>query len=83
MLGEIVLRVSRLDLHGIGKSPLAPLCQRGVVPPLGKGRVGGILQTDVFIILRMLIIGHVLTPEFVLTKASHLFIISFRQRVIL
>ena len=48
---------------GIGKSPLAPLCQRGVIPPLGifslpkagKGRVGGILPIDVITILRILI----------------------------
>jgi hypothetical protein len=40
---------------GIGKSPLTPLCQRGVIPPLGKGRIGGILQMDVVTILRTLI----------------------------
>ena len=40
------------------KSPLAPLCQRGVTPPFGifpllkagKGRVGGILSINVVII---------------------------------
>jgi len=39
----------------IGKSPLPPLCQRGGLPPLGKGRLGGILQIDVVTILRLLI----------------------------
>jgi len=29
--------------------------QRGVLPPLGKGRLGGILQIDVVTILRLLI----------------------------
>ncbi len=33
----------------IGKSPLAPLCQRGVIPPFSKGRLGGILQINVVI----------------------------------
>jgi hypothetical protein len=37
------------------KSPLAPLFQRGVIPPFGKGRCGGILQINVFIIMRPLI----------------------------
>jgi hypothetical protein len=27
------------------KSPLAPLFQRGVIPPFGKGRLGGIFQS--------------------------------------
>ena len=49
------------------ESPLAPLCQRGVIPPfsmfslpkVGKGRLGGILQINVVIIMRLLI-----TPNF-------------------
>jgi len=32
--------------NDIGKSPLSPLCQRGVIPPFGKGRVGGILRKN-------------------------------------
>jgi len=47
----------------MGKSPLSPLCQRGVIlgaslraeslrPPFGKGRGGGILQMDVVLITR-------------------------------
>jgi hypothetical protein len=39
----------------IRKSPLAPLCQRGVMPPFEKGRCGGILQINAFIIMRPLI----------------------------
>jgi len=32
------------------KSPLAPLCpKRGIIPPFGKGRIGGILQSNVVI----------------------------------
>jgi hypothetical protein len=34
---------------------VAPLCQRGVIPPLGKGRTGGILKIDAVTILRTLI----------------------------
>ncbi len=26
------------------KSPVAPLCQRGEMPPFGKGRLGGIFE---------------------------------------
>jgi len=45
------------------ESPLAPLCQRGVIPPFsmfslpkaGKGRSGGILQINAVIIMRLLI----------------------------
>ncbi len=45
---------NRIDIV-IRKSPLAPLCQRGVIPPFSKGRLGGILQINVFIIMRPLI----------------------------
>jgi len=37
------------------KSPLAPLCQRGVIPPFRKGRLGGIVQINAVIIMRLLI----------------------------
>ena len=30
---------------------VAPLCQRGVIPPFGKGRWGGILQINLVIIV--------------------------------
>jgi len=39
----------------MGKSPLSPLCQRGVIPPFGKGRVGGILFMNGVIIMKLLI----------------------------
>ena len=39
----------------IRKSPLAPLYQRGVIPPFGKGRLGGILQINVFTVMKPLI----------------------------
>jgi hypothetical protein len=39
----------------MGESLLSPLCQRGVIPPFGKGRVGGILRMNVVIIMRLLI----------------------------
>ena len=35
-------------------TPLHP-SQEGIIPPFGKGRVGGILQNNVVIILRLLI----------------------------
>jgi hypothetical protein len=41
----------------IRKSPLAPLYQRGVIPPFAKGRSGGILQINVFTIMRLLIMA--------------------------
>jgi hypothetical protein len=44
----------------IRKSPLAPLCQRGVIPPFGKGRLGGILQINAVVIMKLLI--NKLTP---------------------
>ena len=44
----------RIDIS-VGKSPLAPLCQRGVIPPFEKGRLGGILQINALIIIRLLI----------------------------
>ena len=39
----------------IKKSPLAPLFQRGVTPHLGKLKLGGILQPNIVIIMRLLI----------------------------
>jgi hypothetical protein len=35
--------------------PCPSLPKRGIIPPFGKGRLGGILQMDLFIILRLLI----------------------------
>jgi len=37
------------------KSPLAPLSQRGVIPPFGKGREGRDFEMDVVITMRLLI----------------------------
>ena len=64
------------------KSPLAPLCQRGVIPPfsmfslpkVGKGRLEGILQINAVIIMRLLIkslssIGSA-APKIKFTKGS-------------
>ena len=34
---------------------VAPLCQRGVIPPFGKGRWGGIFRINVFVIMRLFI----------------------------
>jgi hypothetical protein len=36
-------------------SPRPSFPKRGIVPPFGKGRSGGILQINVLIILRLLI----------------------------
>jgi len=46
----------------IRKSPLAPLYQRGVIPPFAKGRSGGILQINVFTIMRLFITFPVSQP---------------------
>ena len=41
------LEIIKLHGHLIIKSPLPPLCQRGgLLPPFGKGRLGGILQLN-------------------------------------
>src|SRR4030043_2049023 len=47
----VVYKGLRIDTN-IGKSPLAPLCQRGVIPPFSKGRLGGILQINVVIVFQ-------------------------------
>ena len=36
-------------------SPRPSFPMRGIIPPFGKGRLGGILQINVFIIMRLLI----------------------------
>ncbi|MBI5755670.1 MAG: TatD family hydrolase [Nitrospirae bacterium] len=38
-------------------SPNPSFSKRGIIPPFGKGRLGGILQRNVVIILRLLISG--------------------------
>jgi hypothetical protein len=51
-----LLMVSKYSEHSLLKSPLAPLCQRGEMLPLGKGRSGGILKNNVHTIMRLFMI---------------------------
>ena len=48
---DIVIRKSTpASAEAASRRQVAPLCQRGVIPPFGKGRLGGILQINVVII---------------------------------
>jgi hypothetical protein len=40
---DAIINILKIDWTSLTKSPLAPLFQRGVVPPFIKGRLGGIL----------------------------------------
>jgi hypothetical protein len=41
----MIIKVLIIEWTLIKKSPLAPVFQRGVIPPFGKGRAGGIFQS--------------------------------------
>jgi len=56
----------------IRKSPLTPLYQRGVIPPFGKGRSGGILEINVFTIMRPLITDVSNKPGILCIHATYL-----------
>ncbi len=48
-------------MHNIQKiSPHPSLPKRGFIPPFGKGRLGGILQINVLVIRKLLIINGLL-----------------------
>jgi hypothetical protein len=40
-------------------SPCPSLLKRGILPPFGKGREGGILSDDIFTVMRLLINGRI------------------------
>jgi len=42
---------------------LSLFAKEGIIPPFGKGRIGGILQNNVVIILRLLIIHSELSSQ--------------------
>ena len=46
---------SKVIVIHLGNLPLPLFAKEGYIPPFGKGRIGGILQINVFIILRLLI----------------------------
>ena len=54
--------INRLEIEfaSFVKSPPAPLCQRGVIPPFGKGRLGGIFRQclDNYVTLDIVITAH-------------------------
>jgi hypothetical protein len=43
----VIYKGLRIELTQILVNLHAPLCQRGVIPPFSKGRLGGILQINV------------------------------------